>query len=117
MPRNPPIENRGDSIESTSALNNGPTGNTGWNHSNPLRAQTSNSGRKKVSELQMTDTQDHTGYTRDNSTIATAFSPLSRSLDTSLTRVSRTNERNEKSKRLIKKPRCYKGESEGCIDT
>ena len=48
---------------------------------------------------------------------ATAFEPLNRSLETFLTRLSRTNERSEKSRRVFKKPRCYKDESDGCIDT
>ena len=42
---------------------------------------------------------------------------LNRSLETLLTRLSRTNERSEKSRRVFKKPRCYKDESDGCIDT
>ena len=49
--------------------------------------------------------------------MATAFKPLNRSLETFLTRLSRTNERSEKSRRVFKKPRCYKDESDGCIDT
>ena len=40
-----------------------------------------------------------------------------RSLETFLTRLSKTNERSEKSRRVFKKPRCYKDESDGCIDT
>ena len=48
--------------------------------------------------------------------MATAFELLNRSLDTFLTRLSRTNERSEKSKRVFKKPRWYKGQSDGCID-
>ena len=57
------------------------------------------------------DTQ--AGHSRD----ATAFEPLNRSLETFLTRLSRNNERSEKSRRVFKKPRCYKDESDGCIDT
>ena len=49
--------------------------------------------------------------------MATAFEPLNRSLETFLTRLSRTNERSEKSRRVFKKPRCYKDEPDGCIDT
>ena len=49
--------------------------------------------------------------------MATSFEPLNRSLETFLTRLSRTNERSEKSRKVIKKPRCYKHESDGCIDT
>ena len=61
------------------------------------------------------DTQ--AGHSRDATAIATAFEPLNRSLETFLTRLSRTNERSEKSRRVFKKPRCYKEESDGCIDT
>ena len=61
------------------------------------------------------DTQ--AGHSRDATAMATAFEPLNRSLETFLTRLSRTNERSEKSRRVFKKPRCYKDESYGCIDT
>ena len=49
------------------------------------------------------DTQ--AGHSRDDSAMATAFEPLNRSLETFLTRLSRTNERSEKSSRVLKKPR------------
>ena len=49
--------------------------------------------------------------------MATAFEPLNRSSETFLTRLSRTNERSEKSRRVFKKPSCYKDKSDGCIDT
>ena len=61
------------------------------------------------------DTQ--AGHSRDIMAMATAFKPLNRSLETFLKRLSRTNERSEKSRRVFKKPRCYKDESDGCIDT
>ena len=61
------------------------------------------------------DTQ--AGYSRDATAMATAFEPLNRSLETFLTRLSRTNERSEKSRRVFKKPRCYMDESDCCIDT
>ena len=61
------------------------------------------------------DTQ--AGHSRDAMAMATAFEPLNRSFETFLTRLSRTNERSEKSRRVFKKPRCYKDESDGCIDT
>ena len=61
------------------------------------------------------DTQ--AGHSRDATAMATAFEPLNRFLETFLTRLSRTNERSEKSRRVFKKPRCYKDESDGCIDT
>ena len=61
------------------------------------------------------DTQ--AGHSRDATAMATAFEPLNRSLEIFLTKLSRTNQRSEKSRRVFKKPRCYKDESDGCIDT
>ena len=61
------------------------------------------------------DTQ--AGHSRDATAMATAFGPLNRSLETFLTRLSRTSERSENSRRVFKKPRSYKDESDGCIDT
>ena len=58
------------------------------------------------------DTQ--AGHSRDATAMAPVFETLNRSLET---RLSRTNERSENSRRVFKKPRCYKEESEGCIDT
>ena len=57
------------------------------------------------------------GQSRDATSTATAFKPLNRSLETFLTRLSRTNEHSEKSRKVFKKPRCYKDGSDGCIDT
>ena len=61
------------------------------------------------------DTQ--AGHSRDATAMTTAFEPLNRSLETFLTRLSRTNERSEQSRRVFKKPRCYEDESDGYIDT
>ena len=49
--------------------------------------------------------------------MATACEPLKRSLETFLTRLSKIGERSEKSRRVFKKPRCYKNESDGSIHT
>ena len=49
--------------------------------------------------------------------MTTAFEPPNRSLEIFLTRLSRTNECSEKSRRVFKKPKFYKDESDGCIDT
>ena len=57
------------------------------------------------------------GHSRDATAVATAFEPINMSLETFLTRLSRTNERSEMSRRVFKKPRCYKKESDGCFDT
>ena len=61
------------------------------------------------------DTQ--AGHSREATSIATAFEPLNRSLETFLTRLSRTNERSEKPRRVFKTPRCYKDKFDDCIDT
>ena len=53
------------------------------------------------------------GHSRDATSMATALEPLNRSLETFLMRLSRTSERSEKSRRVFKKPRCYKDESDG----
>ena len=45
-----------------------------------------------------------TGYSRDATAMATAIKPLSRSLETFLTKMFRTNESSEKSKRVLKIP-------------
>ena len=56
-------------------------------------------------------------HSRNATSMATAFEPLNRSLETFLTRLLKTSERSENSRRVFKKPRCYKDESDGCIDT
>ena len=63
------------------------------------------------------DDETQAGHSRDATAMTTAFEHLNRSLETFLTRLSRTNERSEKSRRAFKKPRCYKDECDGCIDT
>ena len=44
------------------------------------------------------------GPSRDATSMATAFEPLNRSLETLITKLSRTNERSEKSRRVFRKP-------------
>ena len=70
----------------------------------------------EVPEPQTTDKNDQAGYSRDATAMATAFEPLNRSLETILTRLFRTNEHSEKSKRT-KKPRCYNDDSDGPVAT
>ena len=48
--------------------------------------------------------------------MATEFQLLNRSLETFLTSLSRTSKRSVKSRRVYKKPRCYKDESDGWIE-
>ena len=45
------------------------------------------------------------------------FEPLSKSLETFITRLLKSAKRGERSRRTLKKPNSYKDESDGCIDT
>ena len=44
------------------------------------------------------------------------FEPLNRSLETFITKLSKSTERGDRSRRTLKKPKPYKDESDGCID-
>ena len=110
--------------QSTHATGRSDSGNRG--HASPRRSHMGQAGNAHGDldcrdaphtepSTRCEDTQ--AGHSRDATAMATAFEPLNRSLETFLTRLSRTNERSEKSRRVFKKPRCYKDESDGCIDT
>ena len=110
--------------QSTHATGRSDSGNRG--HASPRRSHVGQAGNAHGDSdcrdaphtepsTRCEDTQ--AGHSRDATAMATAFEPLNRSLETFLTRLSRTNERSEKSRRVFKKPRCYKDESDGCIDT
>ena len=91
----------------------------GLSHASQGRNNPCDTDRRDVPNTDTLSGGDDTqaGHSRDNTAMATAFEPLIRSLETLLTRLSRTNERSEKSRRVFKKPRCYKDESDGCIGT
>ena len=110
--------------QSTHATGRSDSGNMG--HTSPRRSHMGQAGNAHGDSdcrdaphtepsTRCEDTQ--AGHSRDATAMATAFEPLNRSLETFLTRLSRTNERSEKSRRVFKKPRCYKDESDGCFDT
>ena len=48
---------------------------------------------------------------------ASMFEPLNRSPETFITKLSKSTERGERSRRTLKKPKSYKEDSDGCIDT
>ena len=110
--------------QGTHATGRSDSGNRG--HASPKRSHVGQAGnthgdsdcRDAPHTEPLTRCEDNqAGHSRDATAMPTAFEPLNRSLETFLTRLSRTNERSEKSKRVFKKPRCYKDESDGCIDT
>ena len=82
----------------------------GMSHASQGRNNPGDSDRRDVPNTEPLsggkDTQ--AGHSRDATAMATAFEPLNRSLETFLTRLFRINERSEKSRRVLKKPRCYK---------
>ena len=81
------------------------------------RNNPSDSDRRDNPETLSGGNDTQAGHSRDATSRATAFEPLNRYLETFLTRLSRTNECSEKSRRVFKKPRHYKDESDGYIDT
>ena len=48
---------------------------------------------------------------------ASMLEPLNISLETFITKLSKSTERGERSRRTLTKPKSYKEESDGCIDT
>ena len=82
----------------------------GMSHASQGRNNPGDSDRRDVPNTEPLSGGEDTqaGHSRDATAMATAFEPLNRSLEIFLTRLSRTNERSEKSRRVFKKPRCYK---------
>ena len=103
---------RGDSRNSSHA-------SPGMSHASQGRNNPSESdGREVPSTEPLSGGNDTQAWqSREATSTATAFEPQNRSLEIFLTRLSRTNGRSEKSRRVYKKPRNYKEESDGCIDT
>ena len=66
---------------------------------------------------QVRSVPDLTAVSQDTTTYSSIFEPLNRSIETFITKLSKSNERGERSRRTHKKPMSYKDESDGCIDT
>ena len=66
---------------------------------------------------QVSSVPDLTTVSHDTTMYASMFEPLNRSLETFITKLSKSTERGERSRRTLKKPKSYKDESDGCIDT
>ena len=60
---------------------------------------------------------DLTTVSHDITMYASMFEPLNRSLETFILKLAKSTERGEKSRRTLKKPKLYKDESDGCLDT
>ena len=66
---------------------------------------------------QVSPVPDLTTVSQDTTMYASMFEPLNRYLETFITKLSKSTERGERSRRTLKKPKSYKDESDGCIDT
>ena len=60
---------------------------------------------------------DLTTVSQDTTIYALMFEPLNRSLETFITKLSKSTERGERSRRTLKKPKSYKDVSDLCNDT
>ena len=75
------------------------------------------SGSRLPTMLQVRSVPNLTTVSQDTTMYASMFEPLNRSLETFITKLSRLPERGERSSRTLKKPKLYKDESDGHIDT
>ena len=66
---------------------------------------------------QVRSVPDLTMVSQDTTMYASMFEPLNRSLKIFIAKLSKSTERGERSRRTLKKPKSYKGESDSCIDT
>ena len=60
---------------------------------------------------------DFNTVSKDTRMYGSMFEPLNKSLETFITKLSKSTERGERSRMTLKKPNSYKNESYGCIDT
>ena len=58
-----------------------------------------------------------TTVSHDTTIYASIFEPPSRSLETFITKLSKSTESRERSRRTLKKPKSFKAESDGCVAT
>ena len=88
----------------------------GWTNPVPPEADATQETRLPTVP-QVSSVPDLTTVSQDTTMYASMFEPLNRSLETFITKLSKSTERGERSRRTLKKPRSYKDESDGCIDT
>ena len=89
---------------------------TGWTNPVPPEADATPETRLPTVP-QVSSVPDLTTVSQDTALYASMFEPLNRSLETIITKLSKSTERGERSRRTLKKPKSYKDESDGCIDT
>ena len=70
-----------------------------------------------IREPQVRSVPDLTNVSQDTTMYASMFEPLNRSLQTFITKLSKSTERGGRSRRTLKKRKSYKDESDGCNET
>ena len=89
---------------------------SGWTNPVPPEADATTETRLPTVP-QVSSVPDLITVSQDTTMYASMFEPLNRSLETFITKLSKSTERGERSRRTLKKPKSYKEESDGCIDT
>ena len=85
---------------------------------NPVPPETDATPETRLPTVpQVRSVPDLTTVSQDTTMYASMFEPLNGSLKTFITKLSKSTERGERSRRTLKKPKSYKDESDGCIDT
>ena len=88
----------------------------GW--TNPVAPETDATPETRLPTVpQVRSVPDLTTVSQDTTMYASMFEPLNWSLETFITKLSKSTERGERSRRTLEKPISFKDESEGCIDT
>ena len=85
---------------------------------NPIPPEADATPETRVSTVpQVRSVPDLTTVWQDTTMYASMVEPLNRSLETFISKLSKSTERGERARRTLKKPKSYKDESDGCIDT
>ena len=88
----------------------------GWTDLVPSEADAT-SGTRLPTMPQVRSVPDLTTVSQNTTMYASMFEALNRSPEKFITKLSKSTERGEKSRRTLKKPKSYKDKSDGCIDT
>ena len=83
----------------------------GWTDPVPPEADATSGTRFPIMP-QVRSVPDLTTVSQDTTMYDSMFEPLNRSLDTLFTKLSKSTERGEKSRRTLKKPKSYKDDSD-----
>ena len=92
------------------------TSKPGWTNQVPPEADATPETRLPTVP-QVRSLPNLTAVSQDTMMYASMFESLNRSLETFITKLSKSTERGERSRSTLKKPKSYKDESDGCIDT